>query len=244
MPSESELDHIKGLEFDRMMEIEDREREYKQYVKSILPELADYDDRSNEEGYGGGSSLGSDSSRRGVDEGNSQGEEISGREASSQSEIGESTDSGRTGRQEVSSMESGEGSAVRGSHLPQEASFGERLKSAIAETETEPTEAQKKAGNYKKGHLSFGGYDYTVETPKGVTRSGKDEQGKPWSVTMHDTYGYILGKIGVDGDHIDMFINDAADLDTFDGNVYVVDQVNPETGEFDEHKVMYVAGVF
>ena len=120
-----------------------------------------------------------------------------------------------------------------------EASFGERLKSAIAETEAEPTEAQKKAGNYKKGHLTFGGYDFTVETPKGVTRSGKDEQGKPWSVTMHDTYGYILGKIGVDGDHIDMFINDSADLDAFDGNVYVVDQVNPETGEFDEHKVMY-----
>ena len=119
------------------------------------------------------------------------------------------------------------------------APFADRLKNAIAETETEPTEAQKKAGNYKKGHLSFGGYDFTVETPKGVTRSGKDEQGKPWSVTMHDTYGYILGKIGVDGDHIDMFINDAADLDTFDGNVYVVDQVNPETGEFDEHKVMY-----
>lgn len=239
LPSESELDHINGLEFERMMEIEDREREYKQYVKSILPELADYDDRSNEEGYGGGSSLGSDSSRRGVDEGNSQGEEVGNGEASSESEIGEGSDSGRKGRQETGSMEPGEGSAVRGSHLPQEASFGERLKSAIAETETEPTEAQKKAGNYKKGHLSFGGYDYTVETPKGVTRSGKDEQGKPWSVTMHDTYGYILGKIGVDGDHIDMFINDAADLDTFDGNVYVVDQVNPETGEFDEHKVMY-----
>lgn len=117
--------------------------------------------------------------------------------------------------------------------------FSERLKNAIAETETEPTEAQKKAGNYKKGHLTFGGYDFTVETPKGVTRSGKDEQGKPWSVTMHDTYGYILGKIGVDGDHIDMFINDAADLDSFDGNVYVVDQVTPEIGEFDEHKVMY-----
>lgn len=239
LPSESELDHIIGLEFDRMMEIEDRDREYKQFVKSILPELADYDDRSNEEGYGGGSSLGSDSSRRGVDEGNSQGEEVGNGEASSESEIGEGSDSGRKGRQKTGSLEPGEGSAVRGSHLPQEASFGERLKSAIAETETEPTEAQKKAGNYKKGHLSFGGYDYTVETPKGVTRSGKDEQGKPWSVTMHDTYGYILGKIGVDGDHIDMFINDAADLDTFDGNVYVVDQVNPETGEFDEHKVMY-----
>lgn len=137
-------------------------------------------------------------------------------------------------RQEEEMMQDGESAKNI-----EDAPFADRLKNAIAETETEPTEAQKKAGNYKKGHLSFGGYDFTVETPKGVTRSGKDEQGKPWSVTMHDTYGYILGKIGVDGDHIDMFINDAADLDTFDGNVYVVDQVNPETGEFDEHKVMY-----
>lgn len=239
LPSENELNHIAGMEYDRMMEIENREREYKQYVKSILPELADYDDRSNEEGYGGGSSLGSDSSRRGVDEGNRNRQEGGSREASAETETGALHNSTGEGRQEISSLASGEGSADRTPHLPQEASFGERLKNAIAETEPNPSEAQKKAGNYKKGHLSFGGYDFTVETPKGATRSGKDEQGKPWSVTMHDTYGYILGKIGVDGDHIDMFINDAADLDTFDGNVYVVDQVNPETGEFDEHKVMF-----
>ena len=239
LPSENELNHIAGMEYDRMMEIENREREYKQYVKSILPELADYDDRSNEEGYGGGSSLGSDSSRRGVDEGNRNRQEGGSREASAETETGALHNSTGEGRQEISSLASGEGSADRTPHLPQEASFGERLKNAISETEPNPSEAQKKAGNYKKGHLSFGGYDFTVETPKGTTRSGKDEQGKPWSVTMHDTYGYILGKIGVDGDHIDMFINDAADLDSFDGNVYVVDQVNPETGEFDEHKVMY-----
>lgn len=239
LPSENELNHIAGMEYDRMMEIEEREREYKQYVKSILPELADYDDRSNEEGYGGGSSLDSDSSRRGVDEGNRNRQEGGSREASAETGTGALHNSTGEGRQEISSLASGEGSADRTPHLPQEASFGERLKNAIAETEPNPSEAQKKAGNYKKGHLSFGGYDFTVETPKGATRSGKDEQGKPWSVTMHDTYGYILGKIGVDGDHIDMFINDAADLDTFDGNVYVVDQVNPETGEFDEHKVMF-----
>lgn len=239
LPSENELNHIAGMEYDRMMEIENREREYKQYVKSILPELADYDDRSNEEGYGGGSSLGSDSSRRGVDEGNRNRQEGGSREASAETETGALHNSTGEGRQEISSLASGEGSADRTPHLPQEASFGERLKNAIAETEPNPSEAQKKAGNYKKGHLSFGGYDFTVETPKGTTRSGKNEQGKPWSVTMHDTYGYILGKIGVDGDHIDMFINDAADLDSFDGNVYVVDQVYPETGEFDEHKVMY-----
>lgn len=239
LPTENELNQIAGMEYDRMMEIEDREREYKQYVKSILPELADYDDRSNEEGYGGGRSLGSDSSRRGVDEGNRNSQEGGSREASAEAEAGALHNSTGEGRQEISSLASGEGSADRTPHLPQEASFGERLKGAIAETEPNPSEAQKKAGNYKKGHLSFGGYDFTVETPKGATRSGKDEQGKPWSVTMHDTYGYILGKIGVDGDHIDMFINDAADLDSFDGNVYVVDQVNTEPGEFDEHKVMF-----
>lgn len=35
-----------------------------------------------------------------------------------------------------------------------------------------------------------------------------------------------------------MFINDKADLDNWNGDVFVVDQVNPD-GSFDEHKVMY-----
>lgn len=116
--------------------------------------------------------------------------------------------------------------------------FSLRLKSAIEETETNPSDAQKESGNYKKGHIKFGGYDYTIENPKGSTRSGKDPNGKEWKVTMHDTYGYIRGKFGKDGDHLDMFINDKADLDNWDGDVFVVDQVNPD-GSFDEHKVMY-----
>jgi site-specific DNA-cytosine methylase len=116
--------------------------------------------------------------------------------------------------------------------------FSLRLKSAIDETETNPSDAQKESGNYKKGHIKFGGYDYTIENPKGSTRSGKDADGKDWKVTMHDTYGYIRGKFGKDGDHLDMFINDKADLDNWNGDVFVVDQVNPD-GSFDEHKVMY-----
>lgn len=116
--------------------------------------------------------------------------------------------------------------------------FSLRLKSAIKETETNPSDAQKESGNYKKGHIKFGGYDYTIENPKGSTRSGKDADGKEWKVTMHDTYGYIRGKFGKDGDHLDMFINDKADLDNWNGDVFVVDQVNPD-GSFDEHKVMY-----
>lgn len=116
--------------------------------------------------------------------------------------------------------------------------FSLRLQDAINETDTEPTEAQKKSGNYKKGHVKFGGYDYTIENPKGSYRSGVDENGKEWKQKMNDTYGYIRGKFGKDGDHLDMFINDKADLDSWNGDVFVVDQVNPD-GKFDEHKVMY-----
>lgn len=116
--------------------------------------------------------------------------------------------------------------------------FSLRLQNAINETDTEPTEAQKKSGNYKKGHVKFGGYDYTIENPKGSYRSGVDENGKEWKQKMNDTYGYIRGKFGKDGDHLDMFINDKADLDSWNGDVFVVDQVNQD-GTFDEHKVMY-----
>lgn len=112
--------------------------------------------------------------------------------------------------------------------------FSLRLQNAISETDTEPTEAQKKSGNYKKGHVKFGGYDYTIENPKGSYRSGVDENGKEWKQKMNDTYGYIRGKFGKDGDHLDMFINDNADLDSWDGDVFVVDQVNQD-GTFDEH---------
>ena len=127
---------------------------------------------------------------------------------------------------------------VENSETGEDVSFSLRLKSAIEETETNPSDAQKESGNYKKGHIKFGGYDYTIENPKGSTRSGKDADGKEWKVTMHDTYGYIRGKFGKDGDHLDMFINDKADLDNWNGDVFVVDQVNPD-GSFDEHKVMY-----
>lgn len=122
--------------------------------------------------------------------------------------------------------------------ITEQTKFSLRLKSAIDETETNPSDAQKESGNYKKGHIKFGGYDYTIENPKGSIRSGKDADGKEWKVTMHDTYGYIRGKYGKDGDHLDMFINDKADLDNWNGDVFVVDQVNPD-GSFDEHKVMY-----
>lgn len=116
--------------------------------------------------------------------------------------------------------------------------FSIRLADAKSDVDTHPTDGQKEAGNYRHGHLRFGGYDFTIENPKGSVRSGKDKNGKTWKTTMHDTYGYILGKKDTDGDHIDMFLNDNVDLDAWNGDVYVVDQKNPD-GSFDEHKVMY-----
>jgi len=103
------------------------------------------------------------------------------------------------------------------------------------QTETNPTEAQKEAGNYRKGHIKVDGYDIALENPKGSTRSGKDANGKEWSITMKHDYGYIRGTKGTDGDHIDVYLSDNPTA----GNVYVVDQVNQRTGDFDEHKVMY-----
>ena len=112
------------------------------------------------------------------------------------------------------------------------------IKSAEAEVDTNPTEGQKKAGNYKMGHVTVDGYDITIENPKGSVRRGTDPSGKAWEQEMHNTYGYIRGTEGVDGDHIDVFLSD----DPTTGGVYVVDQVDPQSGEFDEHKVMYGFG--
>ena len=101
---------------------------------------------------------------------------------------------------------------------------------------TEPTEAQKKAGNYKKGHVQVGTFDITIEQPEGSIRRGTDADGKKWESKMHNTYGYFRGTEGVDGDHIDVFLSN--DIDGWNGRkVFVVDQYNPD-GTFDEHKVM------
>jgi len=114
--------------------------------------------------------------------------------------------------------------------------IGEQIQAAEAEVNTNPTEAQKEAGNYKKGHVQIGTFNVTIEQPKGSVRSGVDADGKKWETEMQNTYGYIRGTEGVDGDHIDVFLSD--DIDGWDGHkVFVVDQRNAD-GSFDEHKVM------
>jgi hypothetical protein len=98
----------------------------------------------------------------------------------------------------------------------------------------QPTDAQKQAGNYQKQHISFQGLPVAIENPKGSTRSGRDQDGKAWSVKMPYDYGYIKRTTGADGDHVDVCIGP----DHTSDHVFLVDQHDHRTGKFDEHKVM------
>lgn len=100
----------------------------------------------------------------------------------------------------------------------------------------QPTEAQKQAGNYAKGHVVVSGIPISIENPEGSKREGTDSDGEKWSVTLSDHYGYIKGTVGKDKDHIDVFIKRETPLD-YSGPVFVIDQKNA-SGGFDEHKVM------
>lgn len=146
----------------------------------------------------------------------------------------EKTDGGIVG-ENGSVPEVASGSEVEGSGAVEEAQeVLDNIKKARKEVDTNPTEAQKEAGNYKKAHIKIDRFDITIENPKGGVRSGTDKNGKKWSITMNNDYGYIRGTEAVDGDHIDVFLSSFPTQ----GSVFVVDQSN-EDGSFDESKVMY-----
>lgn len=108
------------------------------------------------------------------------------------------------------------------------------IEAAGANVNTEPTEAQKEAGNYAKGHIKLLGLDIAIENPKGSTRSGTDPNGQPWEVTMPAAYGYVKRSEGADGDQVDVYLGP----DPKSRQVFVIDQIDSDTREFDEHKVM------
>jgi len=99
----------------------------------------------------------------------------------------------------------------------------------------EPTEAQKKSGNYAKGHVVIQGLEIAIENPAGSERSGIGADGKRWTSKIHNHYGYIKGTEGKDKDHIDVFLGpDPEGAET----VFIVNQTDIKSGKFDEHKIM------
>lgn len=91
-----------------------------------------------------------------------------------------------------------------------------------------PTEAQKEAGNYKKGHVRLHGLEISIENPAGTQRN-------PGWPALKNHYGYFKGSVGADKDHVDVFLTDKAEDASLP--VFVVDQSNKD-GSFDEHKVI------
>ncbi|WP_242439165.1 PLxRFG domain-containing protein [Acinetobacter sp. YT-02] len=98
----------------------------------------------------------------------------------------------------------------------------------------EPTQAQIEAGNYKKGHIKVHGLDIAVENPRGSTRSGKNPDGSDWSHTMSDHYGYIKKTKGADQEQLDVYVGKNPESE----RVFIVDQLNQDNDQFDEHKIM------
>lgn len=100
--------------------------------------------------------------------------------------------------------------------------------------DTNPSPAQKEAGNFKKKHIVFQGIPISIENPKGSIRHGTDDNGKPWANRMPADYGYIKRTEDKDGDQIDVFVGPNKNSD----RVFIVDQVHRHSGQFDEHKCL------
>lgn len=112
--------------------------------------------------------------------------------------------------------------------------LAQNISTAAQQVNPTPTDAQKIAGNYQKGHIKVSGIDVTLENPKGSVRSGVSTNGKQWQVDMPAHYGYIKRTTGADGDQVDTYIGD----NPASKRVYVVDQKDIGTRLFDEHKAI------
>lgn len=109
---------------------------------------------------------------------------------------------------------------------------------ALAEGAVPPkydlTAEERSSGNYRKLPITVGTLTILVENPRGSVREGEMGDGTKWQTLMQDDYGEIAGTEGRDGDPVDVFLSDTPDQ----GKIFIIDQVNPATGEFDESKVM------
>lgn len=104
----------------------------------------------------------------------------------------------------------------------------------LAAQESVPEKAIQE-GQYQKGVAQYAGMPIAIENPAGSERSGVSPDGKKWSQVMNDHYGEIVGIEGADGDHLDVFINpNGQETKT----AYIIDQIDPKTGTFDEHKAV------
>ena len=83
--------------------------------------------------------------------------------------------------------------------------------------------------------LRVHGIEVVIESPKGSVRRGVGAGGEPWSAVLAADYGYVRRIEGGDGEPLDCFVGPSAPSE----RVFVVRQIDPATGEFDEWKVLF-----
>lgn len=135
--------------------------------------------------------------------------------------------------------------------LPYNRDFDNFLACPIVDTETVPitiyrisentnsssknvTKSLTYSGHKLQGRTKLYGMDISIENKKGSYRSGVDKDGHKWRTLMHYDYGYIRGTIGVDKDHVDVYIGPDKNAQ----KVYVIHQNDPVTHKYDEDKCM------
>lgn len=110
---------------------------------------------------------------------------------------------------------------------------------ADAVTNNIPTDIDP--ANNQKANSNFQGIPVAIETPKGSERYWKTPDGLiGGSNTQTAHYGEIPKTEGFDNDPVDVFIPDQLTKEDIlnTKSAFIIDQINPETGYFDEHKVV------
>jgi len=198
--------------------------------------LVESPDAGRVDGAGVADAVGADGNG-GVVSGELPGAGAAGTVAEPAPDVGPHSGAGGAGSAAVAALTERETEAVSRETIPSATEPAHEAATSPTNDLPEPTQAQKEAGNYRKGHIKIGSLDISVENPMGSERKGVDRDGKPWSNTMQSHYGYVRGTQGNDKDHFDLFVKDGTPAD-FAGPVFIVDQVHPDTKTFDEHKAL------
>lgn len=113
-------------------------------------------------------------------------------------------------------------------------SLSEHITEQARQVNRRPSEAQKEAGNYRKGHVRIHGMEIAIENPCGSFRTGTSSDGNVWKCRLPSHYGYFKKSEAADGDQLDVFIGPHHKSPL----VYVIDQHDADHGGYDEAKVM------
>lgn len=81
--------------------------------------------------------------------------------------------------------------------------------------------------------IKVSGMMCVIENPRNSIRSGSSVDGA-WSIKIPHHYGFIRGTMGADGDEVDCFIGPNLKSQ----RVFVINQNDVNSGDFDEHKCM------